>query len=155
MRRVRVELVTDASLTTRTLGHSRRVLVASPSLANGIPASDIAGLANLPTLSSTDEPSEIVWDLLGPDGAIHTQRHEPRMTSGDFAALRDAAAAGLGVALLPDHACRSGLASGRLVRLFPDWSGQNGIVHVIFTTMRGLPPAVRAFINHLAAAFAD
>ena len=153
--RVRLDLVTDASLTMRTLGHSKRILVASPSLANGIATADISGLAGLPTLSSTDEPSEIVWNLLGPDGSIHTQRHVPRMTCGDFSALRDAAAAGLGVTLLPDHVCRNDLASGRLVRMFPDWSGQNGIVHVVFTTRRGLPPAVRAFINHLAGMFAS
>ncbi|MDU5192525.1 MAG: LysR family transcriptional regulator, partial [Mixta calida] len=28
-----------------------------------------------------------------------------------------------------------------------------GIVHLVFTTRRGLPPAVRAFIDHLAATF--
>jgi DNA-binding transcriptional LysR family regulator len=152
--RVRIELTTDASLTMRTLGHSRRILVASPAVANIISSSDIAGLADLPTLSSTDEPGEIVWNLLGPDGGTHAQRHEPRMTCGDFVALRDAAAAGLGVTLLPDHVCRNDLASGRLVRIFPEWSGQNGIVHIVFTTRRGLPPAVRAFIDHLAATFA-
>lgn len=153
--RVRLDLVTDASLTMRTLGHSKRILVASPSLANRIVSADIAGLHGLPTLSSTDESGEIVWNLLGPGGAMHAEPHVPRMTCGDFAALREAAAAGLGVTLLPDHVCRGDLASGRLVRIFPDWSGQNGIVHVVFTTRRGLPPAVRAFINHLAATFSS
>jgi DNA-binding transcriptional LysR family regulator len=76
------------------------------------------------------------------------------MSCGDFAALRDAAAAGLGVALLPDHVCHGDLANGRLVRLFAGWNGQNGIIHIVFTTRRGLPPAVRAFIDHLAATFA-
>ncbi|MHC2569785.1 hypothetical protein ACVMH6_002113 [Rhizobium leguminosarum] len=28
-----------------------------------------------------------------------------------------------------------------------------GIVHLVFTTRRGLPPAVRALIDHLAAGF--
>jgi DNA-binding transcriptional LysR family regulator len=152
--RVRIELVTDASLTMRTLGHSVRILVASPSLAIRAADAEITELNNLPTLGSSDEPGDIVWTLMGPEGATHTHRHEPRMTCGDFAALRDAAAASLGVALLPDHACRDDLASGRLVRLFAGWSGQDGIVHIVFTTRRGLPPAVRAFIDHLAATFA-
>ncbi len=151
--RVRVELVTDASLTMRTLGHSRRILVASPAVARTVSGTDIAALADLPTLGSNDEAGEIGWGLSGPGGAALVHRHEPRMTCGDFIALRDAAAAGLGVALLPDHACRAELADGRLTRLFPDWGGQNGIVHIVFTTRRGLPPAVRAFIDHLAAAF--
>ena len=138
----------------RTLGQSRRILVAAPALAASIGDACIADLATLPTLSPTDEPGEIEWDLAGPDGARHTIRHQPRMTCGDFDALRDAAAGGLGVALLPDHVCGDDLRAGRLVRVFPGWGGQMGIVHLVFTTRRGLPPAVRAFIDHVARTFA-
>nr|WP_246547479.1 LysR substrate-binding domain-containing protein [Ancylobacter defluvii] len=67
--------------------------------------------------------------------------------------MRGAAAAGLGVALLPDHICQADLTSGRLVRVFPGWGGQSGIMHLVLTTRRGLPPAVRAFIDHLAKTF--
>ncbi|MBS7532682.1 LysR family transcriptional regulator [Ancylobacter sonchi] len=150
--RVRVDITTDASLTMRTLGRSRRILVASPALANQM-QEGIGALAGLPTLGSSDEPGEIAWDLEGPQGTRVSHRHEPRLTCGDFAALRDAAAAGLGVALIPDHICRDDLASGRLTRVFPGWGGQNGLVHIVFTTRRGLPPAVRAFIDHLAKVF--
>jgi hypothetical protein len=45
------------------------------------------------------------------------------------------------------------LASGRLVHVFPQWRTEDGIVHLVFTTRRGLPPVVRAFIDHLAGAF--
>ncbi len=153
--RVRVELTTDASLTMRTLGHSRRILVASPGLANNSCLGAITLLAELPTLASADEAGEISWELSGPAGERFTFRHEPRLTCGDFAALRDAAAAGLGVALLPDHTCREDLKTGRLVRVFPGWGGQNGIVHIVFTTRRGLPPAVRAVIDYLASEFSS
>src|SRR3569833_221104 len=74
--RVRVALVTAASLTMRTLGHSRRILVASPLLATRAADADISGLGRLPTLGSSDEPGGIVWTLTGPDGATHTHRHE-------------------------------------------------------------------------------
>ena len=77
-------------------------------------------------------------------------RHEPRMSCGDFAAVRVAATAGLGIALLPDHVCGEALGNGQLVRVLPDWSGQQGILHIVFTTRRGLPPSVRALIDHLA-----
>jgi DNA-binding transcriptional LysR family regulator len=65
-----------------------------------------------------------------------------------------AAVVGLGVALLPDRICRSDLNAGRLVRVLPEWRGQYGIVHLVFTTRRGLAPAVRALIDHLAQHFA-
>ena len=150
--RVRTALTGDATLTMRSLARSRRILVASPAFANRI-ATDIAGLANVPTLSTNDDSGEILWHLEGPGGEARAISHEPRMTCGDFAAVRVAAVAGMGVALLPDHSCHDALASGALVRLFPDWRGQEGIVHLVFTTRRGLPPAVRAFIDHLVATF--
>jgi DNA-binding transcriptional LysR family regulator len=70
-----------------------------------------------------------------------------------MATVRDAAVAGLGVAILPDHVCRAALDAGQLVRVLPAWRGLQGIVHLVFTTRRGLPPAVRALIDHLAAGF--
>lgn len=151
--RVRTELTSDASLTMRTLGRSRRILVASPALANLSCQGGIATLAELPTLASADEAGEISWELSGPGDERRVIRHEPRMSCGDMVAVREAAAAGLGVALLPDHICQEDLRAGRLARAFPGWGGAQGIVHIVFTTRHGLPPAVRAFIDHLAAVF--
>jgi DNA-binding transcriptional LysR family regulator len=151
--RVRLKLDTDVSLTMRTLAQSRRILVASPILANDIRTQDITALATLPSLSTSDEDTEITWTLEGPIGQKHSYTHDPRFSCGDFAAVRDAALAGLGVALLPDHACAAALRSGALVQIFPDWQGEQGIVHLVFTARTGLPPLVRAWIDHLAKYF--
>lgn len=150
--RVRVALTSDAALTMRSLGHFLRILVGSPQMANRI-GGDIAALAGLPTLGTSDDIGEIDWHLERGDGASHHLRHEPSMTCSDFAAIRAAAIANLGVALLPDHVCTQALGSGQLVHLLPEWCGQRGIVHLVFTTRRGLPPAVRALIDHLATQF--
>jgi len=77
------------------------------------------------------------------------------MTCADYAVLCDAAAAGLGIAFLPDHACAAHTASGRLVRVFHDWRSKDGIVHIVFTTRRDLPPAVRVFIDQMALEFPE
>lgn len=151
--RVRLSLDTDAALTLRTLGRSTRILVADPKLAMRCAGQPLSFLAELPTLSPTDQIGELEWEFVNAEGAARTVTHTPRMTCGDFGALRDAAAAGLGVAFLPDHSCRELLEAGRLARVFPDWSSRAGIVHVVFTTRRGLPPAVRALIDQLAEAF--
>ncbi|HEY4368920.1 MAG TPA: LysR family transcriptional regulator [Steroidobacteraceae bacterium] len=153
--RVRVKLDSDAALTMRTLAHSRRILLASPVLANAIQAQGIEALAALPTISSAEESDDTTWVLEGPEGRSYEHTHAPRCGCSDFAALRDAAIAGLGVALLPDHACAAALRSGTLVRVFPDWRGEEGIVHLVFTTRTGLPPLVRAWIDHLANRFRD
>lgn len=150
--RVRVELTSDAALTMRSLGYSSRILVGSPQMASRL-GGHIAALAGQPTLGTSDEIGEIEWPLEHDDGAIHRLRHEPRLTCSDFAAVRAAAVADLGVALLPDHVCASALESGQLVHLLPEWHAQRGIIHLVFTTRRGLPLAVRALIDHLAAHF--
>ncbi|RZA10528.1 MAG: LysR family transcriptional regulator, partial [Proteobacteria bacterium] len=60
-------------------------------------------------------------------------------------AVRHATIAGLDVAI--------SIGDGRLVHLLPGWRGLQGIVHLVFTTRRGLAPAVRALIDHLATHF--
>jgi DNA-binding transcriptional LysR family regulator len=149
--RVRGSLTSDAALTMRTLGLSTRILVASPPLAGQI--ADIGQLALLPTLATNDAADEIEWHLEAEEGTKRIVRVTPRLGCEDMAAVRDAAIDGLGVAILPDHVCRDALLAGRLVRVLPGWRGLQGIVHLVFTTRRGLPPAVRALIDHLAAGF--
>jgi DNA-binding transcriptional LysR family regulator len=149
--RVRSALTSDAALTMRSLCVSTRILVASPQIASGL--SNITQLSGLPALATNDAADDLEWRLETDQGEKHTLRVEPRRGCESMSALRDAAIRGLGVALLPDHVCREALLAGDLVRLFPAWHGLQGIVHLVFTTRRGLPPAVRALIDHLAAGF--
>ncbi|WIW91095.1 LysR family transcriptional regulator (plasmid) [Sphingobium sp. V4] len=149
--RVRASLTSDAALTMRSLGTSTRILVASPGMANQV--SSIEQLAFLPALATHDAADDLEWHLEAQDGRKHVVRIEPRMGCTDMAAVRNAAIDGLGIAILPDHVCREALLAGRLVHILPDWRSLQGIVHLVFTTRRGLPPAVRALIDHLAAVF--
>ncbi len=150
--RVRLSLDTDAALSVRPLGKSVRLLLAAPKLARRIAAdADIATLASLPTLATSDDGPEAEWHLQGPDGERRVIRHAPRFSCADFATVREGAISGFGIAHLPDHACAGALARGELVRVFPPWQGAEGIVHLVFTGRRGLPPAVRALIDHVAA----
>jgi DNA-binding transcriptional LysR family regulator len=151
--RVRTALTSDAALTMRSLGQSTRILVASPQLASRI--GDVTALAMMPGLSTNDAADEFAWHLETDDGRSHVQRGEARLGCSDMAAVRRAAVEGLGVALLPDHVCSTALAAGHLVHVLPAWRGQRGIVHLVFTTRRGLAPAVRALIDHLALGFAQ
>lgn len=149
--RVRTALTSDAAMTMRSLGRSTRILVASPALAAGIGTID--QLASVPALATSDDGDTQSWSLETDDGVRRAITVEPRLGSADMPAVRRAAIEGLGVALLPDHICREALLEGRLVRVLPAWRGQQGIVHLVFTTRRGLPPAVRALIDHLAENF--
>ncbi len=149
--RVRTSLDGDASLTMRSLGHSVRILVASPQIASRV--TGIEDLGNHPTLATSDDQGDVDWYLETTDGRQHVLSHAPRMGCADFTAVRAAATAGLGIALLPDHTCREALDEGKLVRVLPGWSGVKGLVHLVFTTRHGLPPGVRRFIDSIAAGF--
>ncbi|WP_176598305.1 MULTISPECIES: LysR substrate-binding domain-containing protein [Sphingobium] len=149
--RVRATLDSDAALTMRSLGKSTRILVASPQIASQL--DDVEQLASFPALATNDAADDLQWHLEAEDGRQHVIRMAPRMGCADMAAVRTAAINGLGVAILPDHVCREALLTGRLVRVLPAWRGLQGIVHLVFTTRRGLAPAVRALIDHLAVGF--
>ena len=150
--RVRTKIDSSATLKMRSLGISRKILVANRDL-GGTVGRDVAELAKLPTLGTSEESGEIEWNLAGQGARTTTIRHDPRMRCADFSTIREAAAEGVGVALLPDHICRDYLATGDLVRVFPEWHGPDGFVHVVFTARRELPAAMRAFLDHLVMAF--
>lgn len=149
--RVRAALTSDAALTMRSLGRSTRILVACPELEGQI--KQVEQIANLPTLATDDAADDLEWHLETEDGRKHAIRTAPRIGCTDMAAVRNAAIDGLGIAILPDHVCREALLAGKLAHVLPHWRGLQGIVHLVFTTRRGLSPAVRALIDHLAAGF--
>jgi len=55
--------------------------------------------------------------------------------------------------MLPMMNCHDSLADGSLVRLLPDWSMPGGNLQAAYTQRRGALPAVRAWIDHVAAEF--
>ena len=150
--RVRTRPDGDMSLTTRSLASNMRIMVAAPAIAQSITRdSDPSILSSLPTLSFSDQAE--TWTMSGPGKKSASIRLIPRMVCGDIFTLRSAAIGGAGIAFIPDHSCRRELADGSLERVFPTWIGQVGSVYLVFTGSRGQPPAVRAFIDHLASAF--
>ena len=84
--RVRAALGTDAAL-TMYLGtlqpNSHRRASSRP---RPVPAAT-SGASDLPTLATTDQMGEIIWEFIGPEGE-GSIRHQPRMTCVDFVALR-------------------------------------------------------------------
>jgi DNA-binding transcriptional LysR family regulator len=150
--RVRTKLDSSTTLKMRSLGISRKILVSDRHIACVV-GGDIGKLGDVPTLGTSEEPGETEWTLVGPSGQTKRVRHDPRMRCSDFSAIRDAAAEGVGIALLPDHTCREHLSQGKLVQILPEWHSEDGFVHVVFTARKGLPAAVRAFLDHLIEAF--
>jgi DNA-binding transcriptional LysR family regulator len=154
--RARTTPETDVSLIMRTLATTHAILVASPEMAATIPPdADISDLTLSPTLSIVGGVADGAWTLVGPDGEVRRIRHTPRLSCGELTSVRSAAVDGVGVALLPERLCRTELAEGRLVQVFAPWRSPEGAVYLVFTGRRGLPPAVRIFIDYLARFFRE
>ena len=153
--RVRPPPIQDSDLIMRTLADRNQCLVASPSLlaSRGFPKAP-ADLVDWPSLGLGAPQQAHVWHLFGPDGAQADLHHTPRFVTGDIAALRSAALAGVGVVQLPTMMMRDQLAEGSLLRLLPDWAPRREIIHAVFPSRRGLLPSVRALIDYLARRFA-
>ena len=83
--------------------------------------------------------------------------------AGGFAAnnsemLRDAAMAGLGIALVPDFSAQSGLASGQLREVLPGWRPVDAFgdqLYAIRPYASHVPRAVAVFVEFLRASFAQ
>jgi DNA-binding transcriptional LysR family regulator len=149
--RVRPKLDSDADLQVKIVRQTLRVLVASPGYlaANGAPASP-ADLPNFATLSQTDRPGPDRWTLSNDAGEEVEIVHEPRLSATAYPVLRQAAVDGVGIAMLPEFACHENFETGELVPVLPDWSLPQGILHLVFTSRRGLLPGVRAVIDFIA-----
>jgi DNA-binding transcriptional LysR family regulator len=147
--RARSNLQTEPDFVMRVLGRGQDILVASPEFVAQQNPITLKNLPQLPILSPRDDVGRDTWRLVGPDAETVEIPVEARIACNDFEVILSAACAGLGVALLPPYVCERALNSGALMRVLPAWAAPEVIVHLVFTTRRGLPPAVRAFIDHL------
>ncbi len=140
----------NSDLVARKLGPIGIVLVASPAFLAAHPAiARPEDLAGLPTIAHQKTQDQSIWELYdGADRPVRI-RHEPRLLVNDFAVSREAAIEGLGVAMLPQAVCYDALASGALVRVLPDYHAGESMVHLLFTSRRGMLPAVRLLVDHL------
>jgi DNA-binding transcriptional LysR family regulator len=149
--RIRERLDSDADLQVRILGHTSLMLVASPAFVaeHGEPQAP-EDIPNFPTLSLTDRPGTDRWFLFNAAGERAEIAHEPRLSAGAFPIIRDAVVAGLGISLMPQYAAYERIEQGDLVRILPEWGLREGLLHLVFTSRRGLLPGVRAMIDFAA-----
>jgi len=150
--RVRTRLDDDGELVLRRFGQVNELLVASPAYleAHGRPAHP-DGLGEHATLSASEDEARQRWTLLGPGGEVARVDIQPVLMCSDFPVLMSAARAGRGIALLPETVCADAVRAGELVVVFRDWHLPQGICHAVYPSRRGILPAVRAFIDFLAA----
>ncbi len=149
--RVRFGAIENSDLVMKHLGIGRQCLVASPELARSLPAgADPQLLGQMPTLALGVEQRECRWKLDGVDGPRVEVPFSPRLVTDDMLALKQAALRGVGIVALPLLMIHEELDAGRLVNVGGPWQPEQGNVHAVFPSRRGLLPAVRELLDFMA-----
>jgi DNA-binding transcriptional LysR family regulator len=143
----------DPNLIVRPLAPALAALVASPALLAGRVISHPQDLANLPVLGAIEADRKVHFQLVHNSGERCEVAMEARLAIDDFPIRKAAALSGLGLTMLPMMNCQEELADGRLIQLLPEWSLPGGNLQAAYTQRRGMLPAVRAWIDHITAAF--
>ncbi|MEM7732104.1 MAG: LysR family transcriptional regulator [Pseudomonadota bacterium] len=128
----RVGSVADDRLVVRELGVFRRVLVASPVVAQAHMLAGPQDLTGLPCLTFQGRRPGATWRFEGAGGAVDVD-----VTGGvsvlSFTTLKQLAIAGQGFAFLPDFMVQDALGDGRLIRVLPRFAS---VVRPIYMTFR-------------------
>ncbi|EJT03032.1 LysR family transcriptional regulator [Rhizobium sp. CCGE 510] len=146
--------IADSRLVAWKLAPSRRLLCASPDyLARaGVPAS----LADLGTHRGIFYTNRGIadWRFQTPDGAIVVRaKLALGMNNGDM--LRDAAIAGLGIALLPAFIAGPAIREGRLVEIDVGHRPEAEYIYMAHPEGRNPSAKLRAIADHLKTRFGD
>ncbi|WP_075856400.1 LysR family transcriptional regulator [Rhizobium hainanense] len=140
----------EGNFIARKLGHIGRVLVASPDYLqrNGTPTKPneladhsflrVAGLFNSGRLS-----------LIGPGGQSELATIDIVLSTSHWRPLHSLLLDGAGIGVLQAPVCTEDLASGRLIRLLPEFSVPGFDLHALYPATRPIPPRIRAVLSLL------
>jgi DNA-binding transcriptional LysR family regulator len=149
---LRIGALEDSSLAARKLAQIEMGLYASPTYLekNGRPRGP-DDLKSHAALHYGRPSSQNAWMLRGQRDAVSIRY---RLCSNNGDALRVAALAGLGIALIPAFLVRDEVRNGRLVALLDGFEPKPIDLYAIYPPTRFLAAKVRLFIDYLAERFA-
>jgi DNA-binding transcriptional LysR family regulator len=146
---IRIGTMPDSSLISRKILSIKRRFFASPGYLErfGEPAS-MDDLARHSCLKFHTDYQSGVWvatsakgkAVFHPTGAV---------TANNLTVLREAALAGLGIAMLPILFCRDAVESGQLRQVLNEWTPEDAEVFVLYPSRQHLSMKVKGFLSLL------
>jgi DNA-binding transcriptional LysR family regulator len=147
--------LTEPSLVARRIARDRLRLCAAPAYLarRGTPASPNE-LVHHTCLRYSRQTAREEWAFIGGDGEPVDVSVDGPLALSSGALLREAAIAGLGLAVLPESEAAADLHAGRLVGVLDGTLRDADMgVFAVHAYPHNLPARVRAFVDHLAAWF--
>jgi DNA-binding transcriptional LysR family regulator len=153
---IHIGRVTNESVVAHCLMDSPFRLVASPEYlkSQGTPE-NVAALSDHECIIFGPSSSSAIWDLRGKNDEEIRVPVRGRLAVNHMAAVRDAATAGLGIALLPLLSCQAVLDAGTLRAILPEVCAPAVPIYITYPGGRFLAPSVRAFVDHVRGFFAE
>ncbi|WKB55142.1 LysR family transcriptional regulator [Eleftheria terrae] len=149
---IRIGTLHDSALVARKLADNRRVLCASPDYLRrrGLPRTPAELLQHDCLVLAGRQGRRDLWRLKNRKGEETALRVTGRLECNQGELLRDAALAGLGIAMHSTwHVCDD-LRQGRLQVVLPQHRIEDSGIHAVMPQRRLVPPRVRAFVDFLA-----
>ena len=148
---IRLGPMPDSRLVARRLGAMRRFLCASPDYLErrGTPRTpdDLRGHDTVEMPGGDGRPRP--WLFTAASGDKVVVEVPPRLTVNEAVTIQRLVVNGAGLGILSGYLCAPSIATGRLVRLLPEWTLPPMEVSVAFPSNRELASAVRAFVDFL------
>jgi DNA-binding transcriptional LysR family regulator len=145
----------ESSLTACEITPFRLVACASPAYirAHGEPMGP-SDLQNHQCLGHAhwSQPADYPWRFVR-HGKIYEPKVRSRLRVNDAKALLAAAIDGFGVVFIAEDVVRQGLASGKLVRILPEFETPSRPMHLVFRPDRRQTPKLKSFIDAVVRAF--
>jgi DNA-binding transcriptional LysR family regulator len=154
---IRLGELDDSTMIARTLGRSRRTVVASPDyiarhVAEHGPIARPEDLADCAILHYSSLRTIDLWRYSGPDGGGGL-RLRPYQVSNSVSQLMLWVKAGLGVTLLPAYITGEMLQSGEAALVLPDIDWGTTLISALMPQGRGTPRRVRTLVDFLVLKF--
>jgi DNA-binding transcriptional LysR family regulator len=158
---VRIGALVDSSLIAKKLAPQHRILVCSSDYRDRAPPlSEPADLRHHDCLAFALQPSGSWYyrSTGDPSGPIEEVAVNGRLRANDSEALRDAALAGLGIALLPTWLVSADLRDRQLIAVLQDheWflaPGPERAIWAVYPPKKVVSPKVRAFLAFIEKCF--
>jgi len=146
---IRIGELPDSTLRAIPVGSVRRIICASPDYLAGHPGlNEPRNLSGQTIISASPVSPGMEWRLGNSKQQISV-KVQPRLTVTNNSAAIEAALMGFGITRLMSYQVATHLATGQLVRLFPEYEPPAIPIHIIHLEGRQASAKVRALVDVL------
>jgi DNA-binding transcriptional LysR family regulator len=149
---IRIGPLADSGLIARALKEYSMWLCAAPAYLGAGTPQTAQDLASHNCLGFAYWQKKNVWRLRKSE-RIENVQVRGRLTVNNGQALRTAAIEGLGIIMQPEVLVGDDVATGRLVRILPDYELPSRPMHIVYLADRRPTPKLRSFIDFIVESF--